>query len=130
MCSVRTLHFWALFDMRLQKTDLVAGYEFTCWTKLPRKVDVATFEADHELFESLILRLKKAARESAILYLQNDATLFITRCCYHTWLDVDISRGSFLLPAFCLQFFVVMSHRRLLLCTTHTLVVVEIPFAW
>ena len=29
VCSVKTLNFWALFDMRLQEADLVTSHEFT-----------------------------------------------------------------------------------------------------
>ena len=88
---VRTPHFWPLLDMRPLKIDLVAGREFTCLTEVPRKVDGTSFEADYELFESLVLCLEKATRESVLLSLQINATLLGISCLLQVCLDVEVS---------------------------------------
>ena len=65
--------------MRLQKADRVTALEFTSLTEMPREIELASIEADHELFESLVLRLQKAARVSVLLLHQIDAALLDIR---------------------------------------------------
>ena len=65
--------------MCLQKADRVTAHEFTGLTEVPREVELVSIEADHELFESLVLRLQKATRVSVLLLRQIDATLLHIR---------------------------------------------------
>ena len=97
----------------------MAGREFTGLIEVPRKVDGASFEADYELFESLVLCLKKATREGVLSRLQINAALLVIRRCCGLELIAEVSRGSLLVLLLAFYFFWDVQGARFLLRAPH-----------